>query len=206
MFPYPTTKRCPACGETKTHSEFYQDAQQTDGLTSRCKVCRKNYQRTYHEKNRDAILEAKRQRYAENIEQERLRTRIWHRANREYIQSRVLAWRKRNPGKAIEYARATRANARLKGNPARRREKRYPDRGTYTLERWRAMLAYFGHVCLCCGYSGELTVDHVVPLSVGGMNTIDNLQPLCMACNQKKATKSIDYRNPDRLAAFLLTT
>jgi 5-methylcytosine-specific restriction endonuclease McrA len=40
----------------------------------------------------------------------------------------------------------------------------------------------------------ELTVDHVIPLSVGGTNWLKNLQPLCSSCNSSKHTKHIDYR------------
>lgn len=48
--------------------------------------------------------------------------------------------------------------------------------------------------CLCCGSSKKLTLDHIVPISVGGLNEIDNLQTLCNSCNSKKSTQTIDYR------------
>jgi 5-methylcytosine-specific restriction endonuclease McrA len=40
----------------------------------------------------------------------------------------------------------------------------------------------------------RLTVDHVVPLSQGSRNSIENLQPLCRACNISKHARTIDYR------------
>lgn len=54
----------------------------------------------------------------------------------------------------------------------------------------------YGYRCLCCGqqFSSGLTVDHVVPLALGGSNWISNIQPLCHHCNSKKHTKIIDYR------------
>jgi 5-methylcytosine-specific restriction endonuclease McrA len=41
-----------------------------------------------------------------------------------------------------------------------------------------------------------LTEDHVVPLSLGGSNDIDNIQPLCKSCNSSKRGRHIDYRLP----------
>lgn len=52
----------------------------------------------------------------------------------------------------------------------------------------------YGNVCVCCGAKGRLTVDHVIPLCLGGSNTIDNIQPLCRSCNPSKGIKIIDYR------------
>lgn len=34
-----------------------------------------------------------------------------------------------------------------------------------------------------------LTKDHVVPASAGGRDTLDNYQPMCTVCNQKKGAK-----------------
>ena len=40
----------------------------------------------------------------------------------------------------------------------------------------------------------KLSVDHIVPLSLGGSNDISNIQPLCRACNSIKWAKIIDFR------------
>lgn len=49
-------------------------------------------------------------------------------------------------------------------------------------------------VCLCCGSSEKLSIDHVIPVNKGGENTIENLQTLCLSCNSRKSDKIIDYR------------
>jgi 5-methylcytosine-specific restriction protein A len=44
-------------------------------------------------------------------------------------------------------------------------------------------------VCFYCGKKtppGELTIDHIVPVSRGGKSTKGNIVPACKACNTKK--------------------
>jgi 5-methylcytosine-specific restriction endonuclease McrA len=63
-----------------------------------------------------------------------------------------------------------------------------------TYQEWILILERYNHRCVCCGSKDRITIDHIVPLSVGGTDTIDNIQPLCKSCNSKKGTKTIDYR------------
>lgn len=49
--------------------------------------------------------------------------------------------------------------------------------------------------CLKCGTEKRLSIDHIIPISKGGLNELDNLQCLCVSCNSKKRDKTIDYRN-----------
>lgn len=48
--------------------------------------------------------------------------------------------------------------------------------------------------CLVCGSPDNLTIDHIVPLSLGGANNESNYQTLCCEHNRKKGNKPIDYR------------
>lgn len=38
-----------------------------------------------------------------------------------------------------------------------------------------------------CGATENLQVDHIIPLSKGGSNELDNLQALCHSCHEKKS-------------------
>lgn len=43
-----------------------------------------------------------------------------------------------------------------------------------------------GGKCARCGASSELQFDHVIPVSLGGASTPENLQVLCGPCNRQK--------------------
>lgn len=65
----------------------------------------------------------------------------------------------------------------------------------FTIVEWVELCLKYDCKCLCCGKAATLSPDHIVPLSKGGMNTIDNIQPLCGRCNMSKnGRRSTDYR------------
>lgn len=106
------------------------------------------------------------------------------RAYRARYAPRIAAWRRMH----------TEVNKR---NCARRLALLRSAKGTYTSHEWESLKRHYNYTCLCCGKSEpeiKLTVDHIVPLSKRGTNTIDNIQPLCFSCNSRKYMEIIDYR------------
>ena len=95
----------------------------------------------------------------------------------------------KNPEKHQEY-----------GNRRRSRENNSP--GSFTTKEWKSLCRQYNHRCARCGEKKKLTVDHVVPLSKGGSNYIDNIQPLCSSCNSSKGAKRKDYRNKKQFNLF----
>ena len=182
------SKRCKACGESKPCTEFYRNSTISDGYDGTCKECKKEYQREwratnrvrhqdysrkYHHEHREERLEYYSRWVAENAERKALGTKRW----REQHPSRMLAMRK------IQNAR--------------RRALLIGASGDYTPREWMALVSWYGNRCLRCGATGpetKITPDHVVPLALGGSNSIDNLQPLCWSCNAAKGARVADYR------------
>jgi hypothetical protein len=56
------------------------------------------------------------------------------------------------------------------------------------------VLARDGHVCLACGTTRNLQVDHIIALYHGGSNEAGNLQTLCKQCNLLKNKRLINFR------------
>jgi len=66
--------------------------------------------------------------------------------------------------------------------------------GRHTREQWERMKADCNYTCFACLRTEPeitLTEDHIVPLSKGGSDYIENIQPLCRSCNTRKYTKTV---------------
>lgn len=78
---------------------------------------------------------------------------------------------------------------------ARNRMKR-SNGGSHTFGEWETLKAQYDWTCPCCKRKEpeiKLTEDHIIPVSRGGSDNIENIQPLCQSCNTKKGAKSTNF-------------
>ena len=149
-----------------------------------CRVCKAERNRRWQRENPDKMIERARRWRRANPDKEAEKSRRWARANQEKVAAQSHRWRQENP-----------ANNTAKMH--RRRTRQTEAGGSFTAKEWKALCNHYGNKCLCCNRTGlKLTADHIKPVSKGGTSNIDNIQPLCGACNSSKHDKHIDYR-PD---------
>lgn len=67
------------------------------------------------------------------------------------------------------------------------------EKGTHTKQQWIELRDRIG-CCMHCGSDDvELTKDHIHPISRGGCDCIENIQPLCQSCNSRKCASVPEF-------------
>ena len=77
-------------------------------------------------------------------------------------------------------------------NEAKRRaQKRGTGGNGVTHEQWATLREEYGHRCAYCAEFSPLELDHIEPLSKGGVHDVSNVAPSCQTCNSSKHNRSI---------------
>lgn len=153
---------------------------------------RKEQGRQYVANNPEQIKASRQRDYDKHRQQYIDRARRWADSNAEKVQKAKRAWIERQLASDPD---GFRARALEKGRRYRARKNEAP--GEFTRAEFETLCETMGNVCLRCGITGEfspLHADHVVAISRGGSNDIDNIQPLCESCNKSKGARHVDYR------------
>lgn len=196
-------KYCTECGEWKPLTEFRKKRSTEDTLRSQCNSCANAYNHRYRKEHYESKLETERCWREENREKTRVSSRRWREAHPEYIRN----WREEHPeynhNYYVEhreyfqkYSKQYREEHReeLRVNYQRWRARLAAAEGAHTWEEFEFLCKLNNQRCWCCDKKLPLTEDHIIPLSCGGSNNIDNIQPLCGSCNSSKGAKTIYYK------------
>lgn len=83
----------------------------------------------------------------------------------------------------------------------RRRMRLHNAPGSHTTAEWIEVVAQYDRCPMCQrkwedippppNRASVITVDHIVPVTKGGSDSIENLRPLCYSCNSKKGDKLV---------------
>lgn len=151
----------------KVHPERARDVWQRAG---------KKYRNAHPKRNRE-----RNRKYAEtHREQVNAYAREYKRAHRKQITASFRRWMKTPAGQAY------RNNQR-----ARRRSVENQATGKLTAQEWRDILAHYNYKCAYCGHDGRLEIDHIIPITKHGTNTIENIAPACRKCNASKGNRAV---------------
>jgi hypothetical protein len=152
----------------------------------------------------------KRESYLRNIAAAKARSLAYNNKHREEKAAASREWRRLHPRKAKALCMKSKHDYRARLALVS---------GSFSFKEFRDLCKKYNYCCVCCGRSEQhllsinlkLVPDHVKPISLGGPNTIENIQPLCHpmlggrgGCNSSKHAKEIDYRNTDIALSLMI--
>lgn len=134
----------------------------------------KEYHRLWRENNPDKVREYK-ERYRES---NKIKSKTWREANYEYHREQIKVWQKNNVEKCRFYVKSRKL--KMKGT-------KIPN--THIMKK--DICNWESRICGICNQyiEGDFHLDHIVPLSRGGLHRVDNLQLAHPVCNQSKFNK-----------------
>ena len=159
-------KVCNKCGKILVaySGNFAKQKGGKYGLKAECKICRNEQNKQYREDNKDYYKQ-----YRED--------------NKEKIAEYAKQYYASEQGQVVQF------NARNK----RRQREEEQGRGI-TVEQWKEMMEFFEWKC---AYSGtplnkdNRTIDHIIPLKIGGLNEPWNCVPMYANYNFSKQGKDM---------------
>lgn len=110
--------------------------------------------------------------------------------NKQKYKERATEWSRKNRHKT----RVTQKNYYWKNPEKIRAQKKARNTGSISLKSWIRLCEDYGNKCNHCKKEStykDLSIDHIIPFSKGGLNSIENLQPLCLPCNWSKGNRFI---------------
>jgi 5-methylcytosine-specific restriction endonuclease McrA len=120
-----------------------------------------------------------------------------HKQSKETIEKRVAQFRGRKSHFYKDGRSKNKKYINWQKNKRNRVIKRLKiDSLSHTYGEWETIKKQYGYICPRCHKSEpeiKLTEDHIIPLSRGGSDLIENIQPLCLSCNIRKHTNIIKY-------------
>lgn len=170
-------KECTKCGEWKSLEDFKKKTGGVGDKDPKCRECFAVHRDSKKEKiryNRWA------QRNPEKLKKMRQDSfRKWYQNNKEQEAERKRQWERNNPEKAMRRI-------------LRRKEREALLPNTLTINQTVKIMNAFKGCCALTGESDSITLDHVIPVSIGHGGTTDkNIIPMTARLNESKRDLNI---------------
>ena len=180
---------CDVCSKIVTRETNKKATKKYRG-TEKAKAVRKLYMSI--EENRRASLDATR-RFRSS---EKGKKYLKDYSKSEMCKNTSRRYRQSEKGRAGDSKRSKKYYSTEKGKLVARKnatKHRHNKRagGEFDIDVWNEKLVRLNHRCVYCGTKENIGIDHIVPVSRGGSNHVDNLQPLCRSCNSRKSNSLI---------------
>jgi 5-methylcytosine-specific restriction endonuclease McrA len=124
------------------------------------------------------------------------RFKKWYNENREYCLDQARKYRQEHPeckDKNLKYQKEHPELKRMSEN--HRRALKHNAEGRHTKVEFYSLCESKEWKCSYCGKSltkRTVSEDHIIPLSKGGSDNIDNIAPCCRFCNIRKHARSLE--------------
>ena len=179
-------KKCSSCSISKLFEDFNRANKRPDGLRPQCRECDKARDAKRYLENRELEISRSKNYYYKNTEDRKNYSKEYYKNHSETIKKKAK----------ISYPKYK--QSRVDNNRLRRAAKAGNEYSKYTLEN---LIKLYGNVCYLCndtidlsaprkpgeyGWENGLHVDHVIDISAGGPDTLDNVRPTHGLCNLKK--------------------
>jgi 5-methylcytosine-specific restriction endonuclease McrA len=198
------TKICGKCNGEKT--------QRPNGVWI-CKPCHSEANKKSAKKHPEKVA-ARSKKYAlEHADEIAIKQHEYYLLHSEEIYYRVKTWKKANPEKVKAANKASMAsvgnetvNRKRREDPEKRKQSdanyvasdKFKDtqrrhrhaarasEGSFTSEDWDAIVKAQRGRCIDCKKKVDLTVGHLIPVSLGGISFPANIVGQCLACNSSQ--------------------
>lgn len=187
------TKICSSCEKEKSVKEFYLSVDNRDNksyYSSICKVCKSIYAKHYRQNNKELISNRSKRYYEKNknrinvgkkeymkqwYEDHKEGYKQRYQDNKEYMKKQHKCYRENN-------------KAKINASTAKRRSIKR-NQTLDNVDKEKIMFMYKVAYEMTKEHGVEYQVDHIKPLSKGGLHHEDNLQILSRDLNLRKASK-----------------
>ena len=150
------------------------------------------YRKEYYIKNKDKIKEKQKKYDEKNKDRIKEYKKEYRKKNKSKIKKTFGVWLEKNKGKDLEYHRNyIKTHKHIYSNAFHKR--RLKMKFTDIDNKWLKQLYDNTDICEVCNRKmKKKSIDHIIPINVGGLHIKSNVRIICLKCNQQRPKNGSD--------------